>query len=79
MEPAPPEQEETATGRGLPRDAQATTAPAMLGETGTSPYLTSGTVTELSAMLVDRMIWQTNKKEQSDSLTRMGRHQAKRK
>lgn len=36
--------------------------PATLGETGTSPYLTSGTVTELSAILVDRMIWQTNKK-----------------
>ena len=33
-----------------------------------SPYLTSGTVTELSAMLVDRMIYQTSKKE-SDMLT----------
>lgn len=46
---------------------------------GALPYLTSGTVTELSAMLVDRIIYQTSKTKHLTFLLSTGNSQRKKK
>lgn len=59
---SPPEQGGDSEGAGASRGAHGHDHHGHTGEGEISPYLTSGTVTELSAMLVDRMICQTKKK-----------------
>lgn len=78
MELAPPEQGGDSTGRGLPR----THRPRLPGHAGGDGDLTVLDVWNRDRTLCDiggQNDLANKQKEQPDSLTRMGRHQAKRK